>query len=81
MQEFEKLRKENLRTLQSFNLSEKDLAKEGIHPVFGKVTLKELLATWVAHDLNHIAQICRVMAKQYRTQVGAWIEYLSILNK
>lgn len=81
LQEFENIRKENLQTLQSFNLSEKDLEKEGIHPVFGKVMLKELLATWVVHDLNHISQICRVMAKQYRTQVGPWIEYLSILNK
>ena len=81
LQAFEKIRNENLLTLQSFDLSEKDLAREGVHPVFGKVTLKELLATWVAHDLNHIAQICRAMAKQYKTQVGPWVEYLGILYK
>ena len=81
LQEFEKIRNENLQTLQSFDLTEKDLGREGVHPVFGKVTLKELLATWVAHDLNHIAQICRAMAKQYKIHVGPWVEYLGILNK
>lgn len=56
------------------------LSKKGIHPAFGEVTLSQLLSTWVVHDLNHIAQICRVMAKQYKAEVGPWIEYLKILQ-
>lgn len=78
--EFENLRMQNIAILKSLNLSDKDLIKKGIHPVFGEVTLSQLLSTWVVHDLNHIAQIARVMAKQYKTEVGPWIEYLRILN-
>lgn len=51
------------------------------HPELGEVTLKELLATWVTHDLGHIAQIARVMAKQYKDEVGPWGAYIPILNK
>lgn len=80
LQEFENLRKNNLELLTSKNISEKDLQKIGIHPSFGEVTLSQLLATWVAHDLNHIAQISRVMAKQYKDAVGPWVEYLRILQ-
>ena len=81
LQEFELLREMNLQLLREMNLSESDLLKEGVHPAFGPVTLKELLATWVAHDLNHIAQICRTMAKQYKAEVGPWVAYLRILNQ
>lgn len=80
LDEFKVARQNNLSFLKSKNLTENDLTKIGIHPVFGQVTLEQLLATWVAHDLNHIAQISRVMAKQYQKEVGPWIEYLRILK-
>lgn len=79
--EFAVVRKENLEYLSSLNLSETDWDKEGIHPEFGPVTLRQLLATWVTHDLGHIAQISRVMAKHYTEDVGPWKAYISILNK
>ena len=63
------------------NITEKDYDKIGIHPEFGEVTLKQLISTWAVHDLGHIAQLSRVMAKQYTNEVGPWINYLSILNK
>ena len=81
LDEFEQLRIENLRRLSAMNLSGKNLASEGIHPEFGAVTLKQLLSTWVVHDLGHIAQIARVMAKQYKTEVGPWLEYIGILKR
>ena len=59
---------------------ETDFDKKGVHPELGEVTLKQLLSTWVVHDLTHIAQITRVMAKQYREEIGPWIEYFRILN-
>lgn len=71
----------NIKTLKSLNLNEEKLSLKGIHPKFGEVTLKQLLSTWTIHDLNHISQICRVMAKQYKEAAGPWIEYLPILNK
>lgn len=79
--EFKLLRKQNIQLLQSKNLSEHDLTKTGIHPKFGSVTLKQLIATWTVHDLSHIAQIVRVMCKHYKQDVGPWIEYLPILNR
>ncbi|MCG8373802.1 MAG: DinB family protein [Balneolales bacterium] len=78
--EFRRLRQDNLEVLKNFNLAESDLEKTGVHPEFGEVHLKQLLATWVAHDLGHIAQISRVMAKQYKEEVGPWKKYLRILN-
>ncbi len=78
--EFKVLRANNLEYLSSLHLSETDWDKEGIHPEFGSVTVKQLLATWVTHDLGHIAQISRVMAKQYKEDVGPWNQYISILN-
>lgn len=78
---FNKLREENIRHLLAMNISENDLDKEGVHPEFGNVSLKQLLATWVTHDLGHIAQITRVMAKQYKHEVGPWKEYIGILSK
>jgi hypothetical protein len=80
LDEFKMLRIENVQKLKSKNISEVDLNKTGIHPAFGEVTLKQLLATWVVHDLNHIVQISRVMAKQYKEEVGPWIEYLKVLS-
>lgn len=81
LKEFQTLRENNLRELKSFNLTENDFSKTGIHPELGTVTLKQLLATWAVHDLGHIAQIARVMTKQYKTEVGPWTEYLGILKK
>ncbi len=81
IQEFKDLRKKNLDELASLNITEKDLSRIGIHPELGEITLKQLLATWAVHDLGHIAQISRVMAKQYVKEVGPWVEYLSFLKK
>ncbi len=80
LEEFKVLRRRNLEYLRSLQLTEQDLNKEGRHPELGKVTLKELLASWVVHDLNHIAQISRVMANQYKDEVGPWKAYMGILN-
>ena len=80
LQEFAELRSLNIEFLRSCNLTQNDLRRTGVHPELGEVNLKELLATWVTHDLGHIAQISRVMAKQYRQEVGPWLAYLSILN-
>ena len=77
---FKLLRHQNIISLKSFSISDRDLSKTGIHPEFGTVTLKQLLATWVAHDLGHIAQISRVMAKQYKEEAGPWTQYLKILQ-
>jgi len=81
LDEFKTLRAENIRILKEKKLSEIDLMRTGIHPDFGSVTLKQLLSTWVVHDLEHIAQIARVMSKQYKEEVGPWTKYLPILNK
>lgn len=78
--EFEILRAANLKWLQSLNLTEEDLDKKGKHPGLGKVTLRQLLSTWVIHDLTHIAQVARVMAKQYKEEMGPWIEYFRIMS-
>jgi len=81
LDEFEKLRIDNLKRLSVMNPSRTHLSSEGIHPEFGPVTLKQLLSTWVVHDLGHISQIARVMAKQYKTEVGPWLEYIGILKR
>ena len=80
LEEFKGLRKKNLEHLRSKKLTTKDYEKKGIHPTFGEVTLSQLLSTWTVHDLNHIAQISRVMAKQYKVEVGPWIKFLKILQ-
>ncbi|HEU4871195.1 MAG TPA: DinB family protein [Pyrinomonadaceae bacterium] len=77
---FEELRGENLRQLDEMNLTPELLAKQGSHPALGVVTLSQLLSAWVVHDLGHIRQIVRVMAKQYREDIGPWTAYLSIVN-
>lgn len=81
LDEFARLRAENLATLTGWQLTEPQLSLEGEHPEFGVVTLRQLLATWVAHDLGHVAQTCRVMAKQYRAAVGPWRAYLPVLDR
>lgn len=81
LDEFSDLRRANLATLRGWKLTEEKLALEGEHPEFGAVTLRQLLATWVAHDLGHVAQIARVMAKQYREAVGPWRAYLPIVDR
>lgn len=80
LDEFEKIRAGNTGWLKSLNLTEADLDKKGMHPKLGEVTLRNLLATWVVHDLTHIAQITRVMAKQYKEEMGPWPEFFRILN-
>lgn len=79
LEEFASLRKENLSYLRSKELSSEDFKLGANHPDFGRVTLSELLASWVVHDLNHIAQICRTMAHQYKIEVGPWKNYMGIL--
>ena len=81
LDKFAELREANLETVRSWRLTEAQLALPGRHPELGPVTLRQLLATWAVHDLNHIAQIARVMAKRYIQEVGVWREYLSILNR
>jgi hypothetical protein len=78
---FERLRAESLRELDEMNLTPEMLAKQGMHSELGLVTLSQLLSTWVVHDLGHLNQITRVMAKQYRGAVGAWQAYLPVLNR
>jgi hypothetical protein len=81
LDEFTRLRAENLSTLAGWHLTDAQLALRGEHPEFGAVTLRQLLATWVAHDLSHVAQVARVMARQYREAVGPWRAYLSIMGQ
>lgn len=77
---FGRLRAENLDRLVALGLTEADLARSGRHPELGMVTLRQHLATWVAHDLSHVGQVVRVMARQYSTAVGPWRGYLPILG-
>jgi hypothetical protein len=81
LERFAALRSENVTVLAGFRLTPRELELEGIHPEFGRVTLRELLATWVAHDLGHIGQTVRVMAKQYGEAVGPWRRYLPVLSR
>jgi hypothetical protein len=80
LRRFAVLRAGSLGVLRGWNLGPADLARRGRHPELGSVTLGQLLATWVAHDLDHLAQISRTMAKQYSAAVGPWKEFLSILK-
>ena len=77
---FTSLRAASLRDLRALALTGDDLARTGRHPAFGVVTLRQLLATWVAHDLDHVTQIARVMARRYADEVGPWREYLRVIN-
>ena len=80
LDEFARVRSENLGELRGLNLRPEDLARRGRHPALGVVTLSELLATWALHDLTHLHQISRVMAHQYRDAVGPWSRYLGVLQ-
>ena len=81
LEEFARLRAANLAALRGWNLGPRELALEGEHPELGRVTLEQLLATWAAHDLSHLAQTARVLAKQYREAVGPWRAYLPLLDR
>jgi hypothetical protein len=81
LHELDALRSANLDTLRSWHLTDRELSLEGHHPAFGAVTLRQLLSAWVVHDLGHIAQTSRVLAKQYRDAVGPWREYLPVLDR
>jgi uncharacterized damage-inducible protein DinB len=78
---FAAARERNLATLSDLQLTPEQLALKGTHPALGTVTLSQLLATWVAHDLNHIGQIVEVMSRQYAEEVGPWRAYLAILTR
>jgi hypothetical protein len=81
LSEFDKVRAESVATLRGWNLKEKDLELTGEHPEFGEVTMRQLLATWVVHDLSHISQITRVMARAYTEAVGPWTRYFRVLQR
>lgn len=81
LDEFKIVRAKNVAVLKSKQLSNADLQRTGIHPQFGEVTLRQLLATWTAHDMTHLAQIVRVMAKQYKDEVGPWAVNLKVLRQ
>lgn len=78
---FEQTRAKNLATLEEWHITPEKLARKGTHPALGTVTLSQLLATWVVHDLNHIGQIVEVMSRQYAEAVGPWRAYLAILTR
>ena len=78
--EFEEARAKSLEEFRSWNLNDEQLKFKGMHPELGEVTLSQLLATWMVHDLNHIRQIATSMARQYDEEVGPWKEYLSIVR-
>ena len=80
LDDFSRLRRENLTALQTLNLQKEDLTRRGRHPELGVVTLSQLLATWAVHDLTHLHQLSRVMAHQYRDAVGPWNVYLGVLQ-
>ncbi len=77
---FAALRAESVAALRGWRLAPADLERPGVHPAFGRVTLRQHLATWVAHDLDHLAQIARVMARRYAEDAGPWRAYLRILG-
>ncbi len=80
LDEFAGLRRDNLRRLRTLDLQPAQLELKGTHPDLGTVTVRQLLATWTAHDLGHIVQVSRVMAKRYKQEVGPWAEYLSVMG-
>jgi DinB superfamily len=80
LDEFVRVRAENLNELRALNLQKEDLNRRGLHPSLGIVTLSQLLATWAAHDLTHLHQLSRIMAHQYREAVGPWSAYLGVLQ-
>lgn len=81
LDEFIKVRLASIAKLKKLNITDEQLSKTAIHPELGTVTLSQLISTWVVHDLDHISQISRVMAKQYKNEVGPWIQYMRVLNQ
>lgn len=79
--EFKSMRNENLDYLRRLNIDGNDLVKIGVHPDFGEVNLRQLLSTWVVYDLGHIRQTVRVMAKQYKYEIGPWEKYLPVVHE
>jgi hypothetical protein len=80
LDEFAVLRRNSLRDLAELGLTDADMDRRGRHPELGIVTLRQLLSTWVAHDLDHVVQISRVLARQYSDEVGPWRAYLRIIS-
>lgn len=80
LDEFAMARAGNLRTVAGWHLTDADLERRGLHPALGTVTLRQLLATWVAHDLDHVVQISRVLARQYSDEIGPWRAYLRVIS-
>jgi len=80
LDEFAALRQDSLRQLESLKLTNEDLDRRGRHPALGVVTLRQLLATWVAHDLDHVVQVARVLGRQYSDEVGPWRAYLRVIS-
>jgi hypothetical protein len=80
LDEFARVRSQNLIELRAWKLQPADIAKRGRHPSLGSVTLSQLLATWAAHDLSHLHQISRILAYQYRDAVGPWSQYLGVMH-
>lgn len=80
LDEFARLRRKNLKAVREWELGQKELAMRGRHPSLGEVTLAQLMATWAAHDLNHLHQISRVLAHQYREAVGPWHEFMGVMK-
>lgn len=81
LDEFSAIRRENLARLREWNVTPEQLKLQGMHPALGPVTARQLLATWTAHDLGHIVQVNRVMAKRFKEEVGPWAEYLSVMQE
>jgi len=81
LERFAALRRESLGAVAALRLDTAALSRTGTHPALGRVTLGQLLAAWVVHDLGHVKQVARVMAGQYREAVGPWREYLTILDR
>ena len=80
LDEFAQLRAANVADLRALALRPADLDRPGRHPAFGRVTLRQLLATWVAHDFDHVIQISRVLANQYADEVGPWRDYMRVIS-
>ena len=80
LDEFAELRHENLARLDALHLKPGQFELEGTHPILGRVNLRQLLATWTAHDLAHLSQISRIMAKRYKQEVGPWAQFMSVMQ-
>jgi hypothetical protein len=81
LDEFSRLRRQNVARLRGLDLSDRQLQREGMHPALGRVTVRQLLATWTAHDLAHLVQVNRTMARRYREDAGPWAAYMSVMKK